>query len=54
MHAAGTNCRIGFGPASDSGVQAVVLSPSNDGGIILDGVAFAQNPIYFGKPYEYD
>ena len=54
MRTAGNNCRIGFGPVSDSKAQAVVLSPSNDGGIILDGVAFAQNPIYFGKPYEYD
>ena len=54
MHTAGKNCRIGFGPVSDSGVQAVVLRPSNDGGIILDGVAFAQNPIYIDEPYKYD
>lgn len=54
MHTAGKNCRIGFGQADESGAQAVVLSPSNDGGIILNGVAFAQNPIYFGKPHSYD
>lgn len=54
MHTAGKNCRIGFGPAASSGAQAVVLSPSNDGGIILNGVTFAQNPIYIGKPYSYD
>lgn len=49
-----TAARIGFGQASDSGVQQVVLSPSNDGGIVLDGVAFALAPIYVDEPYKYD
>lgn len=46
--------RVGFGQASDSGTQQVVLNPSNDGGIILDGVTFAQAPIYVDSPYVYD
>lgn len=48
------NARIGFGQASDSGVQPVTLSPGDGGGIILDGVTFAQAPIYVDRPYVYD
>lgn len=49
-----TTARIGFGQAYDSGKQQVVLSPSNDGGVVLDGVTFALAPIYIGSPYVYD
>lgn len=45
--------RVSFGPASDSGMQAVVLEGSNDGGILLSGAAFAQ-AIFIDEPYKYD
>lgn len=50
----GNNARIGFGPAADNGAQQVRLEPSNDGGVVLDGVTFAQAPIYIDEPYKYD
>lgn len=46
--------RVGFGPDAGSGVQQVRLEPSNDGGIVLDGVTFALAPIYVDEPYRYD
>lgn len=46
--------RVSFGPNPDSsGVQAVVLEGSNDGGILLSGSTFAE-AIYIDEPYKYD
>ena len=45
--------RVNFGPNPEGGKQAVVLEGSNDGGILLSGVTFAQ-AIYIDEPYRYD